>query len=48
MGFRVSSRVITVEDWAQLMDLMLNPDDDEVTKQEKYKVNTLKSLYFSV
>jgi hypothetical protein len=30
-NFRATIRMIIVEDWAQLMDLMLDPDDYEVT-----------------
>ena len=31
-NFRASIRMIIVEDWAQLMDLMLRPDDYEVMR----------------
>jgi len=34
-NFRASIRMIIVEDWAQLMDLMLMPDDSEVMKPKK-------------
>ncbi len=30
-NFRASIRMLVVEDWAHLMDLLLNPDNDEVT-----------------
>ncbi len=36
-NFRVTIRMIVVEDWAQLMDLMLHPDDDEDMKPTKSK-----------
>ena len=31
-NYRATIRMIIVEDWAQLMDLMLNPDNYEVIK----------------
>jgi hypothetical protein len=34
-NFRASIRMIIVEDWAQLMDLMLRPDDYEVMRPKK-------------
>ncbi len=40
--------MIIVEDWAQLMDLMLHPDDYEVSKQKIFEVNILKGLHLSV
>jgi hypothetical protein len=41
-NFRVAIRMIIVEDWAQLMDLMLTPDDYENMKAKKYKSIYLK------
>jgi hypothetical protein len=34
-NFRVTIRVLVVDDWAHLMDLLLNPDNYEVTASKK-------------
>ncbi|WP_042145264.1 MULTISPECIES: hypothetical protein [unclassified Pseudoalteromonas] len=35
-NLRSTIRMVIVKGWAQLMDLMLNPDDYEVMKLKKY------------
>jgi hypothetical protein len=40
--------MIIVEDWAQLMDLMLRPDDYEVMRPKKICVEMFKILHLVV
>jgi hypothetical protein len=47
-NFRASIRIIIVEDWAQLMDLMLRPDDYEVMRPKKIWVEMFKILHLAV
>jgi hypothetical protein len=41
-NFRASIKMVIVEDWAQLMDLMLRTDDYEVMKPKRYEGKDLK------
>jgi hypothetical protein len=47
-NFRASIRMIIVEDWAQLMDLILRPDDYEVMRPKKIWVEMFKILHLAV
>ncbi|MFT5635236.1 MAG: hypothetical protein ACI89T_000667 [Cognaticolwellia sp.] len=47
-NFRATIRMIIVEDWAQLMDLMLNPDDYEVTATKNTYNDKSKVMDLSV